>query len=156
VIPVVLAVILALVWGFSTQSFTLANLVLAFCAALVTILVFFGRRPWRRALTAWRVLVLALTFAWELIVSSVAVAAIIVRPGPPPRPGFLAYPLQVTGEGPITLLANLVTLTPGTVAVDVSEDGRTLFIHAMNAEEPDAVLAAIHDKYEKQIMGVFR
>jgi multicomponent Na+:H+ antiporter subunit E len=156
VIVIVSAAVLALAWGFYTQSFTLPNLVLAFFAALVALLVVLGRRPWRRALTAWRVLVLALTFVWELIVSSIAVAAIVVRPGQPPRPGFLAYPLQVTGEGPITLLANLVTLTPGTFAVDVSEDGRTLFIHAINAEDPDAVLADIHDKYEKQIMGVFR
>ena len=46
------------------------------------------------------------------------------------KPGIFAYPLKVDRDFEITLLANLITLTPGTLSVDVSADRRTLFVHA--------------------------
>lgn len=95
-------------------------------------------------------------FKRELIVSALKVAWIVVQPRLPIRPALVAYPLTVTTDAQITLLANMITLTPGTLSVDVSADRRTLFIHALDAPSRDALVDAIAGGFETKLLEVLR
>jgi multicomponent Na+:H+ antiporter subunit E len=99
---------------------------------------------------------LALMFLRELVLSALKVSWIVLQPRPRLRPAFIAYPLTVTSDAQITLLANLITLTPGTLSVDVSDDRRTLLIHAIDAESREAVIGEIAGGFETMVLEVTR
>ena len=67
-----------------------------------------------------------------------------------------AYRLKVDRNFEITLLANLITLTPGTLSVDVSEDRRTLYVHALDCSDPDRLRRSIADGFERKIREAFQ
>lgn len=91
---------------------------------------------------------LLVMFVYELVVSSFAVLADVFTPGQRSVPALIAVPLNVTSDMQITLLANFISLTPGTLSLDVSEDRKTLYIHAMFADDADAIRAQIRDRFE--------
>ncbi len=72
------------------------------------------------------------------------------------RPAIIAFPLTVTSDAEITLLANLITLTPGTLSVDVSEDRRFLYVHAIDVGDREALIREIRDGFEKKVMEACR
>ena len=72
------------------------------------------------------------------------------------RPGIISIPLDVQTDEEIMLLVNLIMLTPGTLALDVSSDRRELFLHVMSADDPDAVRAQIKNGFERRVLGVMR
>ncbi|HCQ57063.1 MAG TPA: Na+/H+ antiporter subunit E, partial [Sulfitobacter sp.] len=55
----------------------------------------------------------------------------------------------------ITILAGTITLTPGTVSADLSDNGRYLLVHALDATDPDAVRDEIKDRYERRLKEIF-
>jgi multicomponent Na+:H+ antiporter subunit E len=71
-------------------------------------------------------------------------------------PGFIAFPLTARSDAEITLLANLITLTPGTLSVDVSDDRSTLYIHAITVGDKQALIADIAKSFEARVIEVFR
>jgi len=99
---------------------------------------------------------LAWLFVIELLKSAWSVARTVVRPRMELAPGIIAYPLRVESDVGITLLANLITLTPGTLSVDVSEDRRYLYIHALDCSDPEALRQDIANGFERRIMEVFQ
>ncbi len=62
----------------------------------------------------------------------------------------------MTSDVEITLLANLVTLTPGTLSLDVSEDRSTLFVHAMFVDDPDVLRREIKHGFERRVLELLR
>lgn len=92
----------------------------------------------------------------EIVVATLRVAWEVVTPQRLRHPGIVAVPLDVSTDTEITLLANLVTLTPGTLSLDVSEDRRTLFVHAMFGDDPDRVRQEIKHGFERRILGLLR
>ena len=95
-------------------------------------------------------------FAKELILSALKVAWLVLQPRINIRPAIIAYPLTVTTDAQITLLANMITLTPGTLSVDVSADRRTLYIHAIDVASKEALIGDIAAGFETKILGVLR
>ncbi len=113
-----------------------------------------GRSSYFRKLPA--ALMLALVFAYELVVSSIRVAWAVLAPRTRCRPGVVAVPLDAATDAEITLLANLLTLTPGTLSLDVSPDRRTLHVHAMFLDDADALCAGIKGRFERRILELLR
>jgi multicomponent Na+:H+ antiporter subunit E len=99
---------------------------------------------------------LTLLFVKELVLSALRVAWLVVQPGLSIRPAIIAYPLTVTSDAQITLLANLITLTPGTLSVDVSADKKTLFVHAIDMDSKEALIGSIAAGFERKILEVTR
>jgi multicomponent Na+:H+ antiporter subunit E len=99
---------------------------------------------------------LLLLFTRELILSALKVAWLTLQPRLSLRPAIIAYPLTVTTDAQITLLANMITLTPGTLSVDVSDDRRTLFIHCIDAPSREAIINDIAGGFETKVLGVLR
>lgn len=102
----------------------------------------------------WLSLLLLLTK--ELILSALKVAWLAVQPQMRIRPAIIAYPLTVTTDAQITLLANMITLTPGTLSVDVSDDRKTLFIHAIDIDSKDELIGSIAAGFETKVLRVLR
>ena len=90
----------------------------------------------------------------QIIVGALQVAWLALQPKIRLRPGFIAYPLTVTADAQISLLANLITLTPGTLSVDVSPDRRTLLIHALDIASAEQAIGAIASGFEARVLGV--
>jgi multicomponent Na+:H+ antiporter subunit E len=152
-------VLLALGWCAATDSFTLLNLL--FGAVLAGFVLYFARAHtkgehfWIRLL---RVAALVWLFIYELVLSAVRVAWLVVQPRLNDKlsPLMIEFPLTVTRPGEISLLANLITLTPGTLSVDVSEDGKTLLIHALRVDDAEAAIAEIRDGFETAVARAFQ
>lgn len=105
---------------------------------------------------AGRWLLLLGYFLKELILSALNVAWLVLQPKIRLRPAFISYPLTVTTDVQITLLASLITLTPGTLSVDVSDDRKTLLIHALDVADEDVVIGRIAAGFEAKVLGVTR
>jgi multicomponent Na+:H+ antiporter subunit E len=149
---------LALVWAAITGNFTAPNLALGAGVGAVTALVL---RNWLARPLALRrlrrITSLAVLFLWELIVSAVRVASIVVRPNLKAslRPAIIAFPLTVKSDAEITLLANLITLTPGTLSVDVADDRSVLYVHVLDLVSRDQLVAEIAGGFERKVQEVF-
>jgi len=95
-------------------------------------------------------------FNWELLLSSYSVLKQITTPRLTITPGIFTYKTVLKGDWEVTALALLLTLTPGSVVMEVSEDGDVFYIHAMDIEQSkDAVIRSI-GKFEQAIMEVTR
>jgi multicomponent Na+:H+ antiporter subunit E len=104
-----------------------------------------GPRPWN--LLAW--VALGLLFLRELLFSAWQVLRATLSPEIRARSAVVAVPLAIRSDAGITLLADMVTLTPGTTALHVSADRRTLYVHAMDAGSPEEVARSIRDGFER-------
>lgn len=99
---------------------------------------------------------LMMLFNWELLLSSYSVLKQIMTPKLNITPGIFTYKTELKGDWEVTALALLLTLTPGSVVMEVSEEGDMFYIHAMDIEESkDAVIRSI-GKFEQAIMEVTR
>ncbi len=95
-------------------------------------------------------------FLRELVVSTLRVAWEVVTPADKRRPGIVAVPLDAETDAEITLLANLITLTPGTLTMDVSSCRRFLYVHAMFVDDREAFRREIKEGFERRVLGLLR
>lgn len=166
VAPIVRILILTLIWVALQGSLSLGTVLLGvvFGAAILRISrplfedrdpaearrLSEGVRPLRRL---WRVLVLVVVFLRELVVSALQVARYTLQPTLQIRPAIVKYPLDVQTPREITVLANLISLTPGTLSLDVSPDAQHLYVHAISVYSEDGadVIADIKESLEKHV-----
>ena len=149
--------LLTLAWLALTGSWTPANAVLGLgLSALASSFAREQRRHRDISPRPLRILGLALLFLYELLLSGLRVARLVLSPRMDLKPGIFAYRLKVDRNFEITLLANLITLTPGTLSVDVSDDRKTLFVHAIDCSDPERTRREIADGFERKILEAFR
>ncbi len=146
--------LLAWIWTALTERYTAGNLVLGLVLAHVALRLSTTERA--RVRKTGPALRFAAYFFKEVFVSALRVARDVLTPRPRMRPAIVAVPLDVRTEGQITLLAILITLTPGTLALDVSTDRRTLLVHAMFAADADRVRHEIKHGFERRILELAR
>jgi multicomponent Na+:H+ antiporter subunit E len=101
---------------------------------------------------------LVLFFLKELIVASIEVAYDVVTVHHMAEPGIIAYPLDARTDLEITILANIISLTPGTLSIDVSKDRSTLFIHALYIKggQVEAFKQSIKIGFERRLLQLMR
>lgn len=95
-------------------------------------------------------------YVWKLILANLRVAYDVLTPRHHMRPGVVAVPLDARTDTEITMLANLMTLTPGTLSLDVSGDRRVLYLHAMYIDDVEALRREIKEGYERRVLEVLR
>jgi multicomponent Na+:H+ antiporter subunit E len=150
-------ILLAVVWAAITGDFAPGNLVLGF--GLGFLVLFFNRRVTGSADYARRLMqaiILLAYFLWELLLSNLRVATDVLRPTLRLRPGVIAIPLDARSDVEIVLLANFITVTPGSLSLDVSADRQTLYLHVMHLDDPEAVRRKVKDGFERRILAVTR
>lgn len=97
-----------------------------------------------------------LYFFWQLVLSNIKIAQCVLGPSRLMSPGIVAVPLSVKSDIEIFLLANAITLTPGSLTVDVSADRQVLYVHCMQIEDADALRREIKDGFERMIAEIFK
>ncbi|MBM7714010.1 Na+/H+ antiporter subunit E [Siminovitchia sp. FSL H7-0308] len=154
---IILNIFLAFLWMFFEGSMNATTFIVGYLLGLLV--VFFMRRFFSTRFYIHRlyaILKLLLIFFKELMLSNLAVLKVIFQPKLNIQPGIFALETKLKEDWEITLLANLITLTPGTLVVDVSEDNKTLYIHAMDIGDVDEAVESIRQSFEKAIMEVGR
>lgn len=147
-----LNLILALVWGAVTASFAPANLLFGFILGFISLWLVRERFDKRNFFRPARAARLAGVFLKELFLSGYRVALDTLSPRMDFEPAIIALPLDLKQDVEILLLANMISLTPGTLSVDVSSDKSTLYIHAMNVDDPDELCREIKEGFERLII----
>ena len=146
-------VLLAFTWCAVQGSFTFVNLLFGFVISSIALWLIreqFGTSKYFNR--TWLIIGLIWLFLKELFLSVLRVAWLVLNPGQNYRPSFISFPLTVKEPHEITLLANLITLTPGTLSVDVSDDNKTLYIHCIDVDDVDALRKDIAEGFERKIL----
>ena len=92
---------------------------------------------------------------WDITVANIHVARLILSPRRKLRPAFIHYPLEMDNDFAITVLAATISLTPGTVSIDVNGDHSILLLHSLDVEDEAALIAEIKSRYEAPIKEIF-
>lgn len=154
--PFLSHILLTLAWGALTGEFSAANMAFGF---LIGGLVLWRVRRRKKSQYLNRLRHLAgflVFFVAELVSANLRVAHDLLTPRNRMRPGILAIPLELESEVQILALASLITLTPGTLCLDISEDRRTIYVHAMYLHDPEGVRRTIKEGFERRIREVFQ
>lgn len=149
--------LLAVVWAALMNSFGFATLVAGFIIGFVALWAAspLYDNPTMYFLRVWRIVRLALYFVYELLVSSLQVVQAVIMPRIATNAKIIEVPLDVKSDAEILLVTSLISLTPGTLSIDVTEDRKTLFVHAMFAEDPDAQIAQLKSGMERMVREVY-
>lgn len=153
----VVNIIIAGVWMFLQQTLAWENFVVGFFIGLLV--MYFAVRRLNTPLYMQYVLAffkLAVIFALEVVRSAVRVSYLILHPRLPISPGLVAVPLDVTSDEAITVFAGMITMSPGSISVELSDDRRYLYVHALEAGDPHKAAAFFKNAFERHIMEVFK
>jgi len=149
--------LLALMWEAMTGRTDAANLLLGFALGYG---VLWWLRPLLGTTQYFRKLPESIRFTFfflrELIHSNFRVAWDVVTPKSRRKPGIIAIPLDARSDLEITFLANLITLTPGTLSLDVSDDRSVLYVHGMFVEDPQRMREQIKNGFERRVLELLR
>lgn len=151
-----LNILLALAWVALTGQLTPLNFGFGFTVGYL--LLWLGRRAVGQTSyfkKVWLVIRFAGYFLWQLVLSNLRVTTEILTPAHTMRPAVVAVPLDITRPAAVTLLANLITLTPGTLSLDVSPSGETLYVHAMHVRDAASFQREIKHGFERYIKEIF-
>lgn len=146
---------IAIVWMLLNTSFKASTFIIGYLIGMIAIVIM--RRYFKDKLylyRIWALIKLNLIFFRELLLSNIDVLKIVLRPKMDIKPSVFAYPTDLEHDWEITLLSNLITLTPGTLVLHVSDDQRTLYIHAIDVEDVNEEIDSIKNSFEKAIKEV--
>lgn len=152
-----LSAALFLVWLFLNGSLTATQLALGAIVAITVPLVIERRshvRPFEGRRVALSLRLMA-RVAVDIVRSNLELAARIIGPESALRPRYLWVPVALESPAGIAILCSIVTLTPGTVSVDVSPDRRRLLVHAFDVESERDLAESIKTRYEQVLMEIF-
>jgi len=150
-------ILLALGWAALSGNFTVINVAVGF--GLGYLVLWMAKRVLGRSkyfIKVHQVTRFAFFFLWELILANLRVAYDVVTPTHHSRPGVIAIPLDAKTDVEITMLASFITLTPGTLSLDVSADRRVLYIHAMYIDDVEMFRYSVKNGLEKRMLEVLR
>lgn len=148
---------IAFTWMFLQNSWTVVTAFMGYLLGLLIIFTFrrFFAQPFYLK-NIFAVVKLLLIFIKELFLSNLAVVKIVLHPKQNMQPGIFALPVEVEKDWEITVLANLITLTPGTLVLDISDDNKYLFVHAIDLPDVTEAIHGIKHSFERVIMEVSR
>ena len=98
---------------------------------------------------------LVLRVLWDIVVANLEVARLVLGPSDRLHPAFIELPLDIDEPFVATVLASIITLTPGTVSVDIDRDRRMLLVHALDVTDIPAAIDTIKRRYEAPLTEIF-
>ena len=153
--PTVVLVI-AILWMVLAKEPTLRNLLLGIVFGWAITLFTSRFLPVKPRVGSWVALAKFVPlFLWDVVVANLNVARIILSPIRKPRSAWVVVRLTTRNPYTIATLANVITLTPGTVSAELGPRRRTLLVHALDTEDPDAEAEVIKERYERPLMEIF-
>ncbi len=156
-ILLIINILLAFAWVLLTRNATYQAFLEGLIIAFVVLYIARGAYPKSKYFSRIpKTIIFILYFLKELIKANLMVAYDILTPEDKMSPAIIAYPLQCETDLEITMLANLITLTPGTLSIDLSEDKKYLFVHSMYVNDPEDFKKEIANGLEKKILELTR
>ena len=146
---------LAFIWMLLQNEYTFLDFFIGYLVGVALLYVL--RRflhfdfYFRRVIALFKLLVL---FMYKLILSNIDMIKIVLSPKMNIQPGIIAIPTKLRTDWEVTLLANLISLTPGTLTMNFSENGRTLYVHSIHVPDKEKAIEEIRQSFERAIMEV--
>ncbi|MCV2369472.1 Na+/H+ antiporter subunit E [Roseateles oligotrophus] len=143
-------------WLMLQQSLSLAHVLMAaFFGLLLPRLLLGLLGPAMRPRRPGLMLRFAGIVLWDIVMSNLTVARLVLAPGAKPQPAWVRVPLALRQPGPITLLATIITTTPGTVSCVVDDEAHEIWVHALDCTDAQAMAADIKSRYEQPLLEIF-
>lgn len=150
-----LTVLLALSWLLLQHSLALVHLISALVIGIIVPRLLHEFLPATTAIRMRNVLRLTFIVLWDIVVSNVVVARLVLGPMARLRPAWVPVPLDISHPTAIWLLASIITTTPGTVSCTVDEKQRRILVHALDCDDPAQMAADIKARYEVPLRDIF-
>lgn len=147
--------LLALAWTALSGTFSFPNLLLGFVLGYLALrLAIVDQRNFKRYFVkAPKMVGFGVFFLAELVKANWRVAYDVMTPQHLMRPGVLAVPLDAKSDGQIAILGNLISVTPGTLTLDVSSDRKVMYIHAMYIDDEENLRRSIKE-LERRVLDI--
>ena len=150
-------IFIAITWMFLQNDYTITSFIFGYFIGVIILFIlrrflsfdFYLRR-------VWAIIKLIMLFIIELIKANIDVVKTVLSPKLTNQPGIVAVTTKLESDIEITLLAALISLTPGTISMDFSEDSKTIYIHALNVPDKEEMIEDIHNTFERAIKEVTR
>jgi multicomponent K+:H+ antiporter subunit E len=153
----IMSLTLFAVWLMLNKSISPGNLILAALFAWLVPLFTRGLSGDRPAVKRWPTAIrLGLIVLYDIVLSNIELARRILGPESALTPDFVTIPLDTGDPHAISALAGIITMTPGTLSAEVSDDQRTLLVHAFNVSDKDALVRDIKARYEAPLKEIFK
>jgi multicomponent Na+:H+ antiporter subunit E len=150
-------ILLTFVWVALTGSFTVENFLFGFVFSFIIMWVISRDVKEKKYFSLIPKLIgFVFFFIYELIKANIQVAFDVITPKFYMTPGIVQVPLDAQTDLEITLLANLISLTPGTLSLDVSDDRKVLYVHAMYINNKEEFIRSIKNGFEKRLLAILR
>ncbi|GGE38531.1 Na+/H+ antiporter subunit E [Psychroflexus planctonicus] len=150
-------ILLTIIWVFLTGSFAVVNFIFGFIISFLILWIISSRDEENKYVRLIPKLIsFILFFLWEVVKANIQVAYEVITPTNNMKPGIVKIPLDAKTNIEITLLANLITLTPGTLSLDVSEDKKVLYVHSMYVNDKQEFIDDIKNGFERRLLSILR
>ena len=150
-----LTVLLALSWLLLQHTLAPFHLISAVLIGLVVPRLIRGFLPTAQPIRLAPSVRLLGVVLWDIVVSNITVARLVLGPMSRPHPAWFKVPLELRHPTAISLLANIITTTPGTVSCTIDEPGRYILVHALDCSDPAQMAADIKARYERPLLAIF-
>lgn len=149
--------VLTIIWVLLTGSTDILNFFFGFVLGFLVLWITYSRNGDRKYIQVFpRLIGFGFFFLYELFKANIEVAYDVITIKHHMKPGIVKYPLDAETDVEITFLANLISLTPGTLSLDVSCDKKVMFIHAMYVEDEEKFIDGIKNGFERRLLKIMR
>lgn len=150
-------ILLSFVWVALTGVFEYPNFLFGFLLSFIIMWVISRVDGDNRYFTvAIKIIGFFIFFMRELTKANIEVAYAVVARKFRMKPGIVCLPLSAQTDLEITLLANLISLTPGTLSLDVSDDRKVLYVHVMYLHDQETFVQSIKNGFERRLLSIMR
>jgi multicomponent Na+:H+ antiporter subunit E len=151
-------ILLSMIWIALTGSLVIANFVFGFVLSFLIMWVVKSKDADQKKyfVVIPRIISFAFFFLYELIKANIQVAYDVITPKFYMTPGIVSVPLDAQTDIEITLLANIISLTPGTLSLDVSDDRKVLYVHSMYIKDKEEFIRDIKMGFERKLLLILR
>lgn len=152
----ILSAFLWIIWLLLNNTVAMGHVVLGAVLAIIIPMITSGFWPEkvcvRHPLALFKFLIVVL---WDILIANVVVAKLILGNKDKLQPTFMHIPLDIESPLAISILANTISLTPGTVSCDLNEDKTVLLVHGLHEEDPSDTVDTIKKRYEAPLKEIF-
>jgi len=147
---------LVLLWLALQNSVSNGNLLVALLLGITLPIYTSSFWPQRQTLrNPFTVFELVVIVMWDIGVANVQVAWLVLFKDPSQiRSRWVSVPLEIVSSEALTALAAIVSLTPGTISSDFSDDNRFLLVHCLDLEDADSLIDSVKNRYEKRLKRI--
>lgn len=150
-------IMLTFIWVMLTGELVFTNFVFGFLLSYLILWIVSKDNESRRYFSRVPgVISFIFFFIYEILRANFQVAYDVITPKFFMKPGIVKYPMDAKTDLEITFLTNLISLTPGTLILDVSDDKKVVYIHVMYLEDKDAFIKQIKGGLEKRLLDILR